>query len=213
MKHAKDKEIVGFNFTTIPLAEAKALAMAGMGNYADLKAKLLQTLPELNPNEAFAFGLPKGEVPEEQRRGICMALNMTLKKAGHQWRVTYSGSKKLFICYPWEPRVYTKKRGFHSPQQQPPAQSNGGVTLQQIVKAAGAKWGLTQDDFTKRPVATNIAAMRKGIQFVAVRDSKVKVEEVSKFFGISKAGVFYNLRKMNDKDKMRTTELRQVIGG
>lgn len=94
------KEIIGFHFQVIPLEEARAMAIAGTGNYADLKATLLNKIPTLQHDEAFAFGLPKGEVPEDQRRGICMALNAALRKAAMPWRTTYSGVKQLFILIP-----------------------------------------------------------------------------------------------------------------
>ncbi len=77
----KEKEIIGFEFQTIPLAEAQQAAMAGNGNYAELKDHLLGVLPNLKAEEAYAFGLKKGEVAEDQRRAICTVLNSTIKKA------------------------------------------------------------------------------------------------------------------------------------
>lgn len=96
----KHSTVVGFDFQIIPLQEAQNLVMAGDGNYAELKAKILETLPNLQPDQAFAFGLPKGEVPEDQRRGIVMALNATLNKAKYSWKVTYSGTRHLFVVVP-----------------------------------------------------------------------------------------------------------------
>lgn len=94
-------EVVGFTFQEIPLEEALNVVLAGDGSYGDLKQMLLEKLPTLAPDKAFAFGLPDGkEVPEDQRRGICVAINSTLKKARMPWKITYSGTKKLFICVP-----------------------------------------------------------------------------------------------------------------
>src|SRR5436190_1778679 len=110
-KTQSPKQIVGVHFQEIPLDEAINAVIAGDGNYAVVKSKLLEALPHLPVGKAFAFGLPNGkEVVEEHRRGICMALNMTLKKAKLPWRVTYSGVKKLFVCVPSStPRTYTSK--------------------------------------------------------------------------------------------------------
>lgn len=113
------KEVVGFHFQEIPLDEAVNAVIAGDGSYSDIKAVLLEKIPQIDAANAslpqsekksFAFGLPNGkEVEEDQRRGMCMAVNMTLKKAKILWRVTYSGSKKLFICVPKSvPRNYEK---------------------------------------------------------------------------------------------------------
>lgn len=111
------KKILGFHFQEIPLEEAKNAVLAGDGDYGEVKAMLLQKVPELELRNAalapkdrltFAFGLPKGEVPEDQRRGICMAINKMLKKAGHQWKITYSSTKSLFISIPTIRRTYSK---------------------------------------------------------------------------------------------------------
>lgn len=130
MKH--QKEIVGFNFQVIPLEEAQALAAAGTGNYADLKAHILQQIPKLQPDEAFAFGMPKGEVPEDQRRGICMAINSTLKKAKHAWRVTYSGSEKVFILCPYVVRAYRKNGVEPPPTYIPKSKNNDPIAIEKI---------------------------------------------------------------------------------
>ncbi len=103
------KAVMGFHFQTIPLEEAQNAVMAGDGNYAEVKTMLLEKLPEIDrqnsdlaPKEklSFAFGLPKGEIPEDQRRGICMAVNSMLKKTDLFWKITYSGTKHLFVCIP-----------------------------------------------------------------------------------------------------------------
>lgn len=90
-----------FHYTEIPLEDARNAVLAGYGNYSEIKAALLEKLPKLSPDKAFAFGLPNGrEVAERARRSICWACNSALKKAGIRWKVTYSGTKKLFVCIP-----------------------------------------------------------------------------------------------------------------
>jgi len=97
----KEKKKVEFEFQEIPLAEARNSVLAGDGNYAGLKQSLLEKLPNLDASKTIAFGIPgKQETAEDIRRGICMSLNVTLKRAGLAWRVTYSGTQKLFICIP-----------------------------------------------------------------------------------------------------------------
>lgn len=116
-KLKKSESVTGFVFQEVPLDEAINAVIAGDGNYAEVKAKLLEALPQLPEGKAFAFGLLDGdEVEEDQRRGICMALNSTLKKAKLPWRVTYSGIKKLFVCVPPA-----------TPKNYKPKESNGYV--------------------------------------------------------------------------------------
>lgn len=99
--NAATREITGFYFQEIPLEEAMNVVLAGDGAYSEVKQTLLEKLPALPKDKAFAFGLENGkEVPEDQRRGLCMAINMTLKKARFDWRITYSESRKLFVCIP-----------------------------------------------------------------------------------------------------------------
>jgi len=110
-KPSKEPSVVNFDFAEIPLEEAVNAVIAGDGNYALIKAKLLEALPHLPEGKAFAFGSPDGqELEEDQRRGICLAVNATLKKAKLPWRTTYSGVKKLFVCVPSStPKTYQKK--------------------------------------------------------------------------------------------------------
>lgn len=115
------QEVVGFHFQVIPLQEAKSLAISGNGNYSDLKAKILEQIPNLKEDESFAFGLPKGEVSEAQRRAICMTITSTLKKAKLPWRLTYSGVKRLFLCIPLTtPRNYKDYKSVKSNTPPPP---------------------------------------------------------------------------------------------
>ncbi len=109
-------DVIGFQFQEIPLKEALTVILAGDGSYADVKQVLLEKLPLLPDNKAFAFGLPSGkEVPEDQRRGLCLAINATLKRAKFNWRITYSGVKKLFICVPRSAPRAVETNG-HSPK-------------------------------------------------------------------------------------------------
>ncbi len=95
------KNKVGFDFEEVDLTEAQNVVRAGVGNYASLKAVLLEKLPQLAPDKALAFGLPDHkEVDEKSRRGICTAVNAVLKKSALGWRVTYSSLKNLFVCVP-----------------------------------------------------------------------------------------------------------------
>ena len=95
------KTVTGFNFQTIPLEEARSAVLAGSGKYSELKEILINKLPTLAPNEAFTFGLPNGAALSDlDRKGISMALASTLRKAGIDWKITYSESKKVFICVP-----------------------------------------------------------------------------------------------------------------
>lgn len=110
-KSPEDK--IGFNWTEISLDTARNAVLAGDGNYSDVKQNLLDKLPTLQPDKTVAFGLPKGkEVPEDQRRGLCAALNLTLSHANLPWKVTYSGTQKLFICVPREFKV-SQTRGVY----------------------------------------------------------------------------------------------------
>lgn len=97
----KEQKNIAFEFQEIDLAEAQDAVIAGDGNYAGVKVVILEMVRKLAPGKALAFGLPSGkEVDEESRRGICAAVNKTLKHGGLAWRVTYSGMKKLFILLP-----------------------------------------------------------------------------------------------------------------
>lgn len=136
------KEVVGFHYQEIPLEEAVNAVIAGDGSYAAVKSELLEALPKLTEGKAFAFGLPDGkEVLEEQRRGLVLALNLTLKKAKLPWRVTYSGVRKLFICVPKAtPRTNTKLLSIPGAQVEEKAILKlwkAGMSVTQIIKQLG----------------------------------------------------------------------------
>ncbi len=125
------REVVGFQFQEIPRSEAEHAVLAGDGSYSEVKQILLEKLPALPQDKAFAFGLPNGkEVPEYQRRGICIAVNTTLNKAKVNWRITYSSSRKLFICVPRE----QKNQAIRANGYIPKSKRNDKSDVQQIFK-------------------------------------------------------------------------------
>ncbi len=198
----QDKEVIGFAFQVIPRNEATALAAAGMGNYSDLKAKLLEEIPNLNPDEAFAFGLPKGEITEKQRRGICMALNATLRKTGTPWKVTYSGTRRLFIVYPLSAKQAPKTK----------VHSNGKPTLDDLVNLSSQLWGIDKADLLNpKNRKHNIRTIRKAIQVVAVKRLGMKGIRVAEFFGLTKSAIYLNLKKPDNKGYIQ--ELNKNIPG
>ncbi len=207
MKREK-KQIVGFDFQIIPLSEAKAMALAGDGNYSDLKAKLLDVLPTLEADQSFAFGLSKGEVPEDQRRGICQALSLTLKRAGHNWRVSYNSGKRLFILIPFESKTYVKQK--HS-SKLPNAHTNG--KFEQLIEHALKLWKIQPVQLTGRYLPYPIRSMRKAIQYLAVRKMHLNAKNVSKFFGTTKDAVYFNVNRMNDQDKVHLGQLKKSFWG
>lgn len=149
MKNNKSEkqDVVGFNFEIIPLSQAMPLVIAGEGNYSDLKAKLLEVIPTLKEDQAFSFALPdaKEELPEVVRRGICKVLNMTLKKGGLHWRVTYSGSKKVFLAVPKTEKGVAKaytplpkwNPAFAKEEQQVMALRKQGLNPKEIIEQTG----------------------------------------------------------------------------
>lgn len=97
----KKEDSLAFAYQEIPLEQIKNAILAGDGHYADVKAALLEKLPNLQPDNTFAFGLPnKKEVPEESQHAICIALNQMLAKTDLLWKVKYAKSLKLFVCIP-----------------------------------------------------------------------------------------------------------------
>lgn len=98
-----------FELKEIPLSILMPMIQAGSGNYSELKEELLTEIPKLEARNAangkepqgFSFALPgTEEVPETQRRGICLAINLTLRKAGLRWRSTYSNKARMFLVAP-----------------------------------------------------------------------------------------------------------------
>ncbi len=126
----KQKEIQ-FKFEEVPLDEAISASMAGDGNYSGVKAMLLTELPKLERANAvlapqnkktLAFGSPNGkELEERNRRGICMAINIVLNHAGLSWRLTYIGTRKLFVCIPRQAKRIHKNPPIVLPKLPPTA--------------------------------------------------------------------------------------------
>lgn len=179
-----EKDVVGFHFQEIPLEEAVNAVIAGDGNYAVVKAKLLEALPHLTEGRAFAFGLPNGkEVEEDSRRGICLALNSTLKKARLPWRVTYSGVKKLFVCVPSStPKTYSKV------EKEVP--SVGKFTIKQIENVACEVFHISPDLLQGKTVDSQASKIRKAIIFLAARRYGTKLTQAAEYYGLSITSVY-----------------------
>lgn len=256
----KPQEVIGFDFQIIPLQQAQAMAMAGDGNYAELKAKLLEELPNLKPDESFAFGLPKGEVDEKQRRTICTTLNSTLKKAKLPWRFTYSGVKRLFVCVPrhvgkkemnslvgsihapgskLDPaiaikiqelreqkmatakianqlqispgavnyQVYGKKR-----KKQAMATHKSNTPLEDLLKIAAKLWNVDRAQLVKRGDRES-SSMRKAIQYIAKNKYSMHPRDICPVFNITPDGVYFNIKRIHDRDRVYIAQLEKEIGG
>lgn len=110
MKETKEPKEVGFVFEEIPLQDALTVIASGDGKYSDLIIMLSKKLPELEQNnmnvpaserKSFSFGLAGGkELEEKDRRKLCNSVSLRLRKGGVNWRIHYSGNRKLFICAP-----------------------------------------------------------------------------------------------------------------
>lgn len=126
-------EEIGFEFAEIKLEEAENLVAAGDGKYSSLVVLLsekLRGLEEsngglpLSERKSFAFGLPKGqELEEKARRGLCLAVNNRIQKLSVQWKVSYSGNKKLFVCTPLRSTDNAAKRGPYYKVKNPSAKT------------------------------------------------------------------------------------------
>lgn len=210
----KSKEIVGFDFQVIPLKDAINMVVAGDGNYGELKAKLLDTLPTLESEQAFSFGLPNGkEVPEDQRRGICTALNVCMRKAGHAWRTTYSSSKRLFVVVP---KGNLTGHALYKKRIPPTDPGNGKmddaqaqremesmileasrifkVTTEQIQKGLGRGKAVRkaicrvayERNISPRIIAAHVGLTDAGVKFNAKQSTKfatIEIEKLQKFYG------------------------------
>lgn len=94
---------IKFEFQEIALEDAQNLSKAGRGRYAALRLQLLERLPKLAPDKAFAFGVGNGvRLDDKELQNLVRGLSVTLTKAGTGWRVIYSSAKKLFVCVPGE---------------------------------------------------------------------------------------------------------------
>jgi len=204
------KEIVGFDFQVIPLNDAVNMVMAGDGNYSELKAKLLDTLPTLEAEQAFTFGLPNGkEVPEDQRRGICTALNICMRKAGHAWRATYSSSKRLFVVVPKGKIAIV--RGSYKKRTPPTDPGNGKMEdgraereIESMVIEASRIFKVTPEQIQKGMGRGK--AVRKAICAVAYARN-VAPRIIAPHVGISEGGVKFNAKQ---NTKFAKTEIEKL---
>jgi len=189
--------------------------LAGDGNYASLKATLLEKLPTLTPDKAFAFGMPGGkEVPEEQRRGIYQALNLTFKHADLPWRVTYSGTRKLFLCLPKEivrkaSLPGTIRGKYNKNVIKPPALPSN--SMQKIIEAAETAFHADPGSIRNKTFL-NFRPIRKAIQFVAVNHYKIHKDEVGKAFGLKRGAVQFNLKNGTPADQKIVNKIMKALG-
>ncbi len=176
MKHP-NKEITGFDFQIIPLAEARPMVLAGAGNYADLKAKILDILPTLEPDQAFTFGLPSkdDEIPEYQRRGICIAINSTLRKAGFSYAVTYTNTKRLFVLIPKESKAKKKNDKIEIPNA-PPTPIKTPADLVEFAR-----------EFFK--TQTFSKTQRKAVMTVGYTHLGMRLKDMQPVFKLTKGGI------------------------
>lgn len=110
MKEAKEPKEIGFVFEEIAMQDALTVIASGDGKYSDLIIMLSKKLPELEKNnmnvpaserKSFSFGLPGGkELEERDRRKLCNSANLRLRRGGINWKIHYSGNRKVFICVP-----------------------------------------------------------------------------------------------------------------
>lgn len=183
------KETVGFQFQTISLDDARSMALVGGGAYADLKEEALARIKTQQPNESFAFGLPKGaKIDPKENKNIKISLNMTLQKAGLPWRVIYLESKKLFACIPAAApgmrKLPTKKH-----QESQPVEG-GSDRLAHLLKVAADVF--KPADFSSATPGSRAA--RAAICVVGVKDLGISKHEISKAIGLSSGGVMYNVK-------------------
>lgn len=192
----KPKEVVGFHFQEINLEEAQNLVIAGDGNYADIKAMLLEKLPALAGDKALAFGLPNGkEVPEDQRRGITMALNMALRKGGINWRVTYSGTRKVFLCIPSQRKakgVVTLSRPGRKVVLSKHQLDDELDNLKKIEKTVCDKFNVDSTKLKGVLSDRSISRIRRAIVYVAARRFEINWKTINHYYQVRQAA-FYGI--------------------
>lgn len=237
----KEKEIVGFVFQEIPLGEARNAVIAGGGDYAELKAKLLETLPALATDKAFAFGLPNGrEIDEGKRRGICLALNAALKRAKIRWYVTYSGMKKVFLCVPREPKfekvqssivnsgdddkILKLRKSGMKPNEiakelpDVPLKHIKYVAYQLFTKNKKTHDPRTQAfiDIARHTFKTSdftSVALRTAISRVGIKTLGLTGFSLAPYLGISKSGVLFNANKKTKTGLAEIEKLTKAVQG
>jgi len=185
---------VGFHFQVIPLQSAINLVLAGDGNYSDIKAALLEKLPALKDDEAFTFGLPdKKEIDEDTRRGICLALNSTMKRAGYNWRVAYSSSNHLFVVVPTGTKGVPLRRAYGS--RSVPNETKGRrkkasdyeATITNLMETAKSIFKVSPTD-RKGPGKK----ARKAVCVVGMKDMSIPARFLAQALKLTPGGVKYN---------------------
>lgn len=209
----KQPKIIGFQFQEIPLHEAISLSLAGSGNYSDIKAMVIKTLPLLSPDKAFAFGIPGKngsgniQISEDQRRGICAAVNHTLKKAHLSWKITYSNNKNLFVCVPSQiaqKQVVIKER---SPYKKHTYQDLGKG--RELIQLATKVFNFS--DWESK--ARNGVPFRVAVCVVAVNDLQIRTAEIAPLLGLTYSGVYFNAKakKIIPKNEKYIQQLRNAL--
>lgn len=199
----KNGDVIQFSYQEVPLEEAVNAVMAGDGNYSGIKATLLEALPNLPEGKAFAFGLPNGkEVAEKERRGICMALNSTLRKASLPWCVKYSGIKKLFICVPPKNRIKTFR-----PKTEIPETSK---QMEALMLQTSKLFDIKPKDFKKGSKTIKGRCIRKAICIVAT-EMNIPMEIIASALGLTKNGVRFNATSKNPLAQEEAQRLRASL--
>lgn len=202
MKMKKPQPEIKFAFQVIPLQEALNALAIGDGNYASLKAMVLEKLSTLSTtNQAFVFGLPDGgKVSEEHRRGITMALNNLLTRASLPWRVKYSETRNLFLCVPRG----RKAKAVVAPRL---PVSNGAGTFSNAEDFVNfAKQILGISDLKSR-------RLRMAVSSVGVRTLRFAPKDLAAHLGITHHGVSYNANSDSATYRDYVTKLREAVEG
>lgn len=211
MPRTASPAVVGFNFQVIPLQSAVNLVLAGDGNYSELKATLLEKLPSLKDNEAFTFGLPdKTEVDEDTRRGICLALNHTMKRAGYNWRVTYASSSHLFVVVPSTKGVSLRRS--YGVRSVPNETKGRRKKLKDYESAIINLMETAKVIFKVNPTDRKGPGKkaRKAVCVIGVKDMNIPARFLAKALKLTTGGVKYNANHQ-EYGKEQIAELRRAI--
>jgi len=218
MEKTKMPKEIAFEFQEIPLHEAINAVIAGDGNYTEVKERLLTILPEIErrnqeggDRKAFAFGLPNGkEVPEDQRRGLCMAINATLRKATVGWHLTYSSNRKLFICVPhsYNRKPVRESRSLatvRATQTNDTSQKN--VTLEHIEATVVKVFDITIESIMRKGrIPYYQSRIRNAIIYLAYRKYGISSIDILARYPISGASI----KNMNRNIGKITDQIKQI---
>lgn len=198
MSQAKDE--IGFHFKEIPLDEALSAVAAGRGRYAQLVESLLHKLPSLSPDKAFAFGLPNGtKLSDADIKKINTTVNSKLRRAECPWKVVYSETRHLFVCCPLNvvaKRSYQKKAPPNNPTQ-PTTNS----MLNDLVLKASTLFNIAPEHIVKAQTH-RVKAVRTAVIMLAVKRFNLPRNEITDYFGISKATIPFHLKANKHLDKV-----------